>query len=149
MPFRGERTRDSYTGATPLALVYSPPYAGGMEGLTEQVRADLTTAMRARDRTTVGVLRTVLAAIANAEAQPDTDATPTSLRSEGGIAGATAGFGAAEVARRDLTEVDTLAVLTAERDERLASADALGARGAIEAADDLRAEAAVIDRYLA
>jgi hypothetical protein len=105
--------------------------------------------MRARDLTTVRVLRTVLSAIANAEAQPDTDATPTSLRSDGRIAGATAGVGAADVARRDLTESDTLAVLTAERDERLASADALSTRGAMEAAADLRAEAAVIDRYLA
>ena len=120
-----------------------------MGGLTEQLRADLATAMRARDRTTVRVLRTVLSAIANAEAQPDTDAMPTSLRSAGGIAGATAGLGAEDVARRALTEGDTLAVLTAERDERLAAADALGARGEIEAADDLRAEAAVIDRYLA
>jgi uncharacterized protein YqeY len=119
-----------------------------MEGLTGQLRADLVTAMRARDRTTVRVLRTVLSAIADAEAQPDTDATPTTSRSEGGIAGATAGLGAADVAGRDLTEGDTLAVLTAERNERLASADALGARGAIEAAEDLRAEAAVIDRYL-
>jgi uncharacterized protein YqeY len=121
-----------------------------MEGLTEQLRADLANAMRARDLATVRVLRTLLSAIANAEAQPNTDATtPTSLRFDGGIAGATAGVGAADVVRRELTEGDILAVLTAERDERLASADALSAGGAIEAADDVRAEAAVIDRYLA
>jgi uncharacterized protein YqeY len=119
-----------------------------METLAAQLRADLADAMGARDRTTVRVLRTVLSAIANAEAQPDADATPTSLRSEGPIAGAHAGLGATDIARRELDEHDTLVVLTAERDERLASADALGARGATEAADDLRAEAALIDRYL-
>lgn len=119
-----------------------------MEGLADQVRADLAEAMRARDRTTVRVLRTVLSALANAEAQPEPRTTPTSLRSEGPVAGASEGLGATEVARRDMDEHDTLVVLTAERDERLSSADALAARGATEAADELRAEAALIDGYL-
>src|SRR4051794_23206334 len=73
---------------------------------------------------------------------------PTSLRSEGGIAGASEGVGATEVPRRDVDEHDTSVLLTAERDERLASADALAARGATEAADDLRAEADRLDRPL-
>ena len=119
-----------------------------MDTLAAQLRADLSEAMRARDRTTVRVLRTALSAIANAEAQPDPDSTPTSLRSDGRIAGATEGLGATDIAGRELDEHDALVVLTAERDERLASADALAARGATEEADDLRAEAAVIDRYL-
>ena len=119
-----------------------------MEGIAEQLRADLMDAMRARDQVTVRVLRTVLSAIANAEAQLETDTTPTSLRSEGHIAGAPEGVGATDVTRRELDEHDTLVVLTAERDERLASADVLGARGATEEAHDLRVEAALIDRYL-
>ena len=119
-----------------------------MESLQDQLRADLAEAMRARDRTTVRVLRTVLSAIANAEAQPDPDTTPASLSSEGRIAGASKGVGATEVPRRDVDEHDALVLLTAERDERLAAADALAARGATKAADDLRAEAALIDRYL-
>ncbi|MBA2956141.1 hypothetical protein GON03_17510 [Nocardioides sp. MAH-18] len=53
-----------------------------------------------------------------------------------------------DVTKRELDEHDTLVVLTAERDERLASADILGARGSTDEADDLRAEAALIDRYL-
>jgi uncharacterized protein YqeY len=119
-----------------------------VDSLAAQLRADLAQAMGARDHTTVRVLRTVLSAMANAEAQPEADATASSLRSEGPIAGASEGLGATETARRELDEHDALVVLTAERDERLASADALAARGATEEADELRAEAAVIDRYL-
>jgi len=119
-----------------------------MEDLAEQLRADLARAMRARDRVTVRVLRTLLSAIANAEAQADANTTPVSLRSEGRIAGAGGSLGATDAPRRDLDEHDILVVLTAERDERLASAGALGERGAIEAANGLRAEAALIDRYL-
>ena len=58
-----------------------------MSDLHKRLRADLTDALRARDRESVRVLRTVLAAIANAEAQPAADLTPMSLRSEGVIAG--------------------------------------------------------------
>ena len=115
--------------------------------LSDRLRADLTAGMRERDRERVRVLRTVLSAIANAEAQPDLDATPTSLRSEGPIAGATDGL-SADVARRELDETQIRAVVAAERDERLASADDLESRGAGEAAGVLRAEAALLDGYL-
>lgn len=40
-----------------------------MLDLVERLRADLTTAMRARDTETVRVLRVVLGALANAEAR--------------------------------------------------------------------------------
>ncbi len=94
------------------------------------------------------MLRTVLSAIANAEAQPDVDRTPTSLRSEGAIAGAANGLGALEVARRELDTGDIRAIVLAERDERLAAADDLAMRDVLEAADELRAEAALLDHYL-
>ena len=94
------------------------------------------------------MLRTVLAAIANAEAQPDVDETPMSLRWDGVIAGAADGVAAADVARRDLDAHEVRAIVAAERHERLASADDLTTRGALDAAEALRLEAAFLDRYL-
>ncbi|MCO7220989.1 hypothetical protein [Klenkia sp. PcliD-1-E] len=44
-----------------------------MDDLVAQVRADLTAAMRARDRATAAVLRTTLGAVADAEAVPAPD----------------------------------------------------------------------------
>ena len=104
--------------------------------------------MRKRDRDAVRVLRTVLSAIANAEAQPDLDDTPMSQRSQGVIAGAAEGLGSGEVARRELSERDVRAVVEGERDERRAAADDLAARGEAVAADRLRAEATLLEGYL-
>jgi uncharacterized protein len=119
-----------------------------MQDLHVRLHDDLTAALRARDGRTVRVLRTVLSAIANAEARTDVEQTPTSRRSAGGIAGAAAGIGAADVDRRTLTAQDLVAIVAAERDERLAAADEMAGRGAPEAAEDLRAEAALLAHYL-
>jgi hypothetical protein len=116
--------------------------------LQSQLRDDLRTAMRARDRELVRVLRTVLSAIANAESQPDLDETPLRDRSDGPIAGAVEGLAAAEVARRELDTQEVRAIVEAERDERLSAADNLATRGAVEAAEALRAEATLLDRYV-
>jgi uncharacterized protein YqeY len=113
-----------------------------------RLRDDLTAALRARDKDAVRVLRTVLSAIANAEAQPNVDETPLSLRSEGAIAGAVQGLAAADIARRDLDDAELTAIVAGERDERLAAADDLAARGATAAADGLRAEAAMLEQYV-
>ena len=120
-----------------------------MQDLQARLRADLTTALRTRDGRLVRVLRSVLSAIANAEARTDVEVTPRSLRSAGGIAGATAGIGATDVPRQALTEDDLVAIVAAERNERLAAADDLAGRGALQAAQDLRAEADLLARYLA
>jgi uncharacterized protein YqeY len=98
------------------------------------MRDHLTTAMRARDKETVRVLRTTLSVIANAEAQPSTVTGAASLQTSGRIAGASAGLGSADVARRDLTDDDVLALVTAERDELLAA--------------DRPDDAAVLETYL-
>lgn len=100
-----------------------------MLDLVARLRADLTAAMKGRDTDTVRVLRVVLGAVGNAEAQPvDTD-PPTALTVSGGIAGAAAGLGAAEAERRVLTEQDVREIIRAEREER-------------------PAETACLDRYL-
>ncbi|MFN8194040.1 MAG: hypothetical protein U0R80_07100 [Nocardioidaceae bacterium] len=113
-----------------------------------RMRADLTAAMRAREQGVVRVLRSTLAAVANAEAHPVDHSAPSS--SGGGrIAGAVAGLGAAEVDRRELSPADVRAIIEAERDERLRGAADLEQRGAAEHADSLRADAGVLERYLA
>src|SRR5690606_5767223 len=65
------------TGATPTA---GPGEQGGSAAaVVERLRADLTAAMRERDRVAIRVLRTTIAAIANAEAPPaSVDARSTS-----------------------------------------------------------------------
>jgi uncharacterized protein YqeY len=118
------------------------------EDLQRRLRNDLTEAMRARNGRTVRVLRTVLSAIANAEAQPPAADVSHSERSAGGIAGAADGLAATDVARRDLSEQELRAIVAAEQAERLAAADDLTTRGAPEAAADLRVEAALLEHYL-
>jgi hypothetical protein len=116
--------------------------------LQARLRDDLAAAMRAQDRSTVRLLRTVLSAIANAEAQPVEGATRTSRLSSGPIAGATTGVGATEVGRRDLGEDEVRAIVRAERGERITAADDLAGRGLAAAAADLVTEATLLDRYL-
>lgn len=117
-----------------------------MDELAGRMRKDLTRAMRARDSSTVRVLRSTLSAVANAEAQPIE--ASIRLESSGNIAGAAIGVGASEVSRRELTEDDIRNVVASEKNEILDSAAELDRRGATDRATELRAEAAILDRYL-
>lgn len=109
--------------------------------LTERLRADLTAALRRRDRPTVSTLRSVLATIANAEAVPADEVT---VGDEGPVAGAVTGLGAAEAPRRDLSEDDVRALVARDRDELLAAAAVVPP----ERADALRAAAELLAAYL-
>ena len=93
-----------------------------MGDLKDQLRADLTTAIKARDEVTSSTLRMVLTAVTNAE-----------------VAGKEA---------RELTDEDVLGVLTSEGKKRREAAEAFDAAGRVEQADKERAEAAVIAGYL-
>jgi uncharacterized protein YqeY len=117
--------------------------------LRARMRADLTTAMKARDKDAVAALRTALAAFDNAEAValPSRAAAPPA--SSEYVAGTSVGLGSAEVARRELTLDDLHTVLRAQIDERLAEADTYAAHGRPDAADRLRREADVLRTYLA
>jgi uncharacterized protein len=117
-----------------------------VSNLHQRLRDDLTAALRAQDRELVRVLRTVLSAIANAEAQPHEAIAPR--HPEGAIAGAALGVGASEVARRDLAAHDVLAIVRSERDERLDAAEVLASLDRHDVAERLRAAAAVLDDYL-
>jgi uncharacterized protein len=109
------------------------------------LRADLTAALKTRDRIAAAALRSALAAIDNAEAVP-VDGAP--VAGEGAVAGAVIGVGAAEVARRGLTEVDVRAILAGEVQERRTAAAEYERLGRAERATQLRAEADVLGRHL-
>ena len=93
-----------------------------MSELKAQLRADLTTAMKARDPLTLGTLRMVLAAVTNEE-----------------VSGSSA---------RELTDAEVTTVLAREVKKRKESAEAFAGAGRTELAERERAESAVIAGYL-
>ena len=93
-----------------------------MSLLKERLRADLTTAIKARDEVRSSTLRMVLTAITNAE-----------------VAGKEA---------RELTDDDVVTVLSSEAKKRREAATAFDDGGRAEMADKERAEAAVLADYL-
>jgi uncharacterized protein len=113
-----------------------------MTALEQRLRAELRTAMRDRDAVAVSALRSTLGALANATAVPG---VPLSGGADQHVAGSVVGVGAAEAPRRELTDADAVAIVRAEIAERHAAAAQYGASAA---ADRLRAEAAVLTRFL-
>ena len=93
-----------------------------MPTLKEQLRADLTTAMKARDETTTRTLRMALTSISNEE-----------------VSGAAA---------RDLSDDEVLKILGRETKRRREAAAAFADAGRAEQAAAERAEEAVIAAYL-
>ena len=90
--------------------------------LKARLRADLTTAMKARDTLTTGTLRLALAAITTAE-----------------VSGTTA---------KELTDTEVIAVLGKEVRKRAEAAEAFAGAGRAEQAAKEEAEAAVLNGYL-
>lgn len=126
------------------------------EEIQRQLRAALRAAMKARDTVAVSALRSVLAAIANAEAvtapasgtDPFSGTGPFSGTPPGGnqhVAGSAAGLGAAEAPRRELTGADIAAIIAAEVTERRAVAGQFDSTGNAGRAARLRREAEVIE----
>ena len=109
------------------------------------LRRRLVSAMKGRDSIAMAALRSMIGAIDNAEAA-DAEAAPAV--EAGVIAGGVTGAGAGEVARRDLTSSDLVAILRNEATER--RTDGAGYRdvGQSDAAASLEAEAAVIEGVL-
>lgn len=78
----------------------------GIDSLRSALRSDLTEAMRSGDRVRTSLVRSLGAALSNAEAVPsDHGADPVP-------------FGSAEAPRRDLTTADALAIVERELAER-------------------------------
>jgi|HubBroStandDraft_2_1064218.scaffolds.fasta_scaffold1261848_1 uncharacterized protein YqeY len=116
------------------------------EALRATLRRELAAAMKARDRETVAVLRTAIAAIDNAEAiaAPGTAPGATSPH----IAGARAGLGAAEAARRQLTGDELQTILREQVAECTREADRYAGHGQDTAAQRLRNQASLLAGYL-
>ena len=109
--------------------------------MRETLRADLKTAMLGKDRQRAALIRTLIAAIDNAEAVEATAAQQTeSFRQLGDPSG--------EVARRVLGHAEIAAVLEAEAATRLAAAGQIRAGGNQDEAARLEAEAQVVRGYL-
>ncbi|MBR7839812.1 GatB/YqeY domain-containing protein [Actinospica durhamensis] len=113
------------------------------EPLQQRLRTALPTAMRARDKVALAVLRSTLAAIENAEAV-ELPATPGSLAIEQTPVGA----GAAEAPRRELTEADVERIVRAELAERDRAAQAYDQAGQPAQAEQLRTENRILTAYL-
>jgi hypothetical protein len=100
------------------------------------LKADLRAARNANDAERVSVARTLLAAIANAEAVQLDTSHPQEVQ------------GWAEVPRRRLTVADLTGILGREAAELRAAADDFEQRGARAEAERLRARARLVDGYL-
>ncbi|QPP10773.1 hypothetical protein G4Z16_17560 [Streptomyces bathyalis] len=100
--------------------------------------------MRARDKATVSALRATLAALDNAEAVRVDAAEVRGLALEESPVGA----GATEAARCELSESGVADIVRAEATERLRVAEQLTAPAHADRVARLRAEAAVLLRFL-
>jgi uncharacterized protein YqeY len=109
------------------------------EGAKARIRADIRAAMTAKNMVEAKLLRTLLAALDNAEAV-SVAIGPYVERAFGDPA--------TEVARKTLTREDVEAVIEAESAERLAAARDLERHGRAAEAATLQAEAALLQRYL-
>jgi uncharacterized protein YqeY len=112
--------------------------------LRERLRADLTGAIKGRDKATAGVLRVALAALENAEAVDLAAGADRNLAIEQIPVGA----GATEARRRALTEAQELELLAAEMAERESAAEQYDRAGQSARAEQLRAESRVLAAYL-
>jgi uncharacterized protein len=83
----------------------------------------------------------------NAESVPADRPLDSSTGNEH-VAGAATGLGAADVERRQLTEVDLRSIVENEMRERLVAADEYEQIGRPDLAERLRAEAEVLSRYV-
>ncbi len=130
---RGVMRRCGLTHVTTYHKAYEHPLSGTEEGevryeLTRDdwaadrvdpraaLRAALTAAMRRRDRDAVSALRLASAAVANAEAVPQSVTGPTQARSEH-VAGAVVGLGAGDAERVWLSDALVTALIAAERED--------------------------------
>jgi uncharacterized protein len=113
--------------------------------LRTRLQSALLPAMRAGDADTVAVVRSALAALANAEAVRVPSSGPLA---DGPIAGSATGVGSTEAPRRTLTGDEVRAVVERERQERLRAAEESQAGGLGEYAARLKAQAATLAFFL-
>jgi hypothetical protein len=111
--------------------------------LRVKLREHLTAALRGRDRQSAGVIRSVLAALENAEAQPATSRETPVATSEH-----IAGVGAGEAPRRPLSADEERAVVEREVAELRSASATLAAAGRHERATELTHMAGTVEDIL-
>jgi uncharacterized protein YqeY len=116
-----------------------------VEPVRERLTTALRAAMKARDRTTVSVLRSTPAAIDNAEAVEDDG---RSVVADAWIAGSVGGLGAGEAPRAVLDEQSARAIVAREVHERRAAAEEYARLGRDDEAARLRDEADVLAAFV-
>jgi uncharacterized protein YqeY len=102
------------------------------------MRADLLTARKTRDKVTEVALKRALAAFDNAAAAPVEEHSSLPRL----------GLGVTEVPRLELSDADHVRIIEAELADAEAAARQYEAGGRADAAEQLRAESAVLARYL-
>jgi uncharacterized protein YqeY len=105
--------------------------------LLDIMRSDLSRALKSRDRRAIAVLRTTLAAIANAEAPP---AQPVDISPVVGQS--------AEVQRLTLEDADIERIVRHEIADRRDTIARYEVGGRSDDAESLRAELAILESYL-
>jgi uncharacterized protein len=117
------------------------------QALRDTLRSDLRAAMRSRDTMRVSVLRTLIAAIDNAEAValPEKSGAPRTRAVS--IHVAVTGDGPSEVERRLLSKTELAAIIQAEVKALQSAAHDLRSRGAAAQADAHDAKAALVLSY--
>jgi len=104
--------------------------------LRRQLNGDLLLAMKAKNLVAISALRSVLSALDNASAVPiSTAAAPVYGRN-------------GDVPRRDLSDSDCQSIISAEVSARALAAEEYVRLGRDDVAARLRAEQAVIERYI-
>jgi hypothetical protein len=113
--------------------------------LRTRLRGDLRRAIKAQRRDEMTALRTLIAAIDNAESVENS--SPARWTPSAHVAAAVRGLRAGEAARRVLSEHELRRVIDAELWERGAQAEKLELLGRADEASRLRFEADLIARY--
>ena len=122
--------------------------------LRSALRSRLTTAMRDRDRHAVGVLRSAVAAIENAEAvavddgPTVTSSATSSATSSVAVAGAPVGLGVTEAERRPLDDASERSLVLAEVQALLEAETDYAAAGESERARSAAAGASLLTAVL-
>ena len=112
----------------------------------EQLRHDLRAALKSRQLDTISALRTVIAAIDNAEAvQPETDSPPSA---DGVVAHSSPGVGSTEAPRRELAMTEIHAIVRDLLCEYETQSEHYRSVHQCEAAHRLRRKANILRAYL-
>jgi len=123
--------------------------AGVDEDVETRLRAALRDALNTRDVVAAFAVRSALGAIGNAEAVPASEGSATPVRTASAyVAQATAGAGATEARRRQLSPAELRAIVEAEISERQTAAGQYEQAGQADRAGTLRREAQVLQTVL-